>query len=55
MFVSCIILKKMYFTKSVTNVEIAFIYILKYVKIPSYKVATLICMYDIKIYKREGG
>jgi len=45
----------MYFRKGVTNVEIAFIYILKYVKIPSYKVATLICMYDILIYKRGGG
>ena len=52
MFVSGIILKKMYFTKSVTNFEIAFIYILKYVKISSYKVTILICMYDMYI---KGG
>jgi hypothetical protein len=31
----------MYFTKSVRNVEIAFLYIMKHVKILSYKVTTL--------------
>jgi len=39
--------KKCILQKSVTNVEIAFEYILRYVKNPSYKVTTLICMYDI--------
>jgi len=40
----------MYLTKSVRNVQIAFLYILKQVKILSYKVKTLNFMYDIYIY-----
>ena len=40
----------MYLTKSVRNVKIAFLYIIKQVKILSYKVTTLNFMYDIYIY-----
>ena len=42
----------MYFTKSVRNVKIAFLYIIKQVKILSYKVTTLNFMYYIYIYIR---
>ena len=38
---------KTYFTKSVRNVKIAFLYIMKHVKILSYKVTTLHFMHDI--------
>jgi hypothetical protein len=41
---------KTYFTKSVRNVEIAFLYIMKHVKILLYKVTTLHFMYDVYIY-----
>jgi hypothetical protein len=41
---------KTYFTKSVRNVKIAFLYIMKHVKILSYKVTTLHSMHDIYIY-----
>ena len=39
-----------YLTKSVRNVKIAFLYIMKHVKILSYKVTTLHSMHDIYIY-----
>ncbi len=42
----------MYLTKSVRNVKIAFLYIIKHVKILSYKVTKICFIYDI--YK-EGG
>ena len=41
---------KTYLTKSVRNVEIAFLYIMKHVKILLYKVTTLHFMYDVYIY-----
>ena len=43
----------MYLTKSVINVEIAFLYIMKHVKILLYKVTTLNFMYDIYVYIGE--
>ncbi len=42
-----IFFSKTYFTKSVRNVKIAFLYNMKHVKILSYKVITLHFMYDI--------
>ncbi len=39
----------MYFTKSVRNVKIAFLYIIKHVKILLYKVTKLHFLYDIYI------
>jgi hypothetical protein len=39
----------MYFTKSVRNVKIAFLYFIKHVKILSYKVTKLHFLYDIYI------
>jgi hypothetical protein len=45
-----IFFSKTFLTKSVRNVEIAFLYIMKHVKILSYKVTTLHFMYDIYIY-----
>jgi len=47
-----IFFSKTYLTKSVRNVEIAFLYIMKLVKILSYKVTTLHFMHDIYIYIR---
>jgi len=44
----------MYLTKTVRNVEIAFLYIMKHVKIPSYKVTTLHFMYDIYNIRGEA-
>ena len=41
--------KHTYLTKSVRNVEIAFLYIMKHVKTLSYKVTTLHFMHDIYI------
>jgi hypothetical protein len=41
---------KTYLTKSVRNVEIAFLYIMKHVKILLGKVTTLHFMYDVYIY-----
>ena len=41
--------KHTYLTKSVRNVEIAFLYIMKLVKILSYNVTTLHFMHDIYI------
>ena len=43
---------KTYFTKSVRNVKIAFLYIMKHVKILSYKVITLHFKSDIYVYIR---
>ena len=45
----------MYLTKSVRNVKIAFLYFMKYLKIPSYKATTLIFMNDIYAYIYKGG
>ena len=50
-----IFFSKTYLTKSVRNVEIAFLYIMKLVKILSYKVTTLHFMHDICIYIYKGG
>jgi hypothetical protein len=46
---------KTYLTKSVRNVKIAFLYIIKHVKILSYKVTKLHFMYDIYMYIYKGG
>jgi len=45
-----IFFSKTYLTKSVRNVEIAFLYIMKHVKILLGKVTTLHFMYDVYIY-----
>ena len=47
-----IFFSKTYFTKSVRNVKIAFLYIMKHVKTLSYKGTTLHFIYDIYIYIR---
>ena len=49
-----IFFSKTYSTKSVRNVEIALLYIMKHVKILLYKVTTLNFMYDIYIYIGGG-
>ena len=43
------------FNKSVRNVKIAFLYFMKYLKIPSYKATTLIFMNDTYVYIYKGG
>jgi hypothetical protein len=48
-YIFVIFFSKTYLTKSVRNVEIAFLYIMKHVKILSYKVTTLHFMHDICI------
>ena len=48
-YIFVIFFSKTYLTKSVRNVEIAFLYIMKHVKILSYKVTTLHFMHDIYI------
>jgi hypothetical protein len=45
-----IFFSKTYLTKSVRNVKIAFLYMIKHVKILIYKVTKLHFMYDVYVY-----